>query len=201
GLVPHAHPVPETVFCLEGEVTTNVDGREWVMRPGDVLRVPAGAAHQTGNASATDPGRIFVMLPSAQITRTLVDVADAKRMVRGTEPPENAERVSLDATADLAPGEIRRVMPGLAVARAAKAAHGTVCECDRIVYGVSGSASVRTPQDAATVEVGGSLFVPAGVPVRWLSDTERATTLLVAYEIEDATELTVDASLFGDNHE
>lgn len=213
GLVPHAHPVPETVFCLEGEVTTNVDGREWVMRPGDTLRIPAGAAHQTGNASTTAAGRIFVMLPSAQITRTLVDVAAAKRMDRDAQPPKNAERVALDATAELAPGEIRRVMPGLAVTRVAGATAdgrsdvergttpGTVCECDRVLYGVSGSASVRTPEHEATIEAGGSLFVPAGVPARWVGDAEKMATLLVAYEIEDATELAVDASLFGGRDE
>jgi mannose-6-phosphate isomerase-like protein (cupin superfamily) len=47
----HLHPNSDEVFlCLEGRLRVDLDGREVVLEPGDLMTVPAGVAHCTAPA-------------------------------------------------------------------------------------------------------------------------------------------------------
>jgi quercetin dioxygenase-like cupin family protein len=55
----HLHPAQDEHFeVLEGELTTRVDGVERLLRAGDTLEIPRGAAHQMWNAGG-DPARVL----------------------------------------------------------------------------------------------------------------------------------------------
>jgi quercetin dioxygenase-like cupin family protein len=45
----HRHPYEETFITLEGTVTFTVDGEEIVAQAGEIVVVPAGAAHKFKN--------------------------------------------------------------------------------------------------------------------------------------------------------
>jgi quercetin dioxygenase-like cupin family protein len=52
---PHAHDHDESIWLIEGEITFGAEGREWRLRPGDRLMLPAGTVHtaRAGRAGAT----------------------------------------------------------------------------------------------------------------------------------------------------
>ena len=48
----HRHPYPEVFVIQAGEATFRVDGAEYPGRPGQVIVVPAGAAHAFRNSGS-----------------------------------------------------------------------------------------------------------------------------------------------------
>lgn len=68
----HVHRYPETFVVLNGSVTFNVNGSECRASAGDVLTVPAGAAHGFA-ADAPEGVRLIGIHASARIAQTFVD--------------------------------------------------------------------------------------------------------------------------------
>lgn len=52
GAPPHRHAEAETFHVIRGELTVNLDGRDQVLRAGDLVHVAPHAPHAFGNASA-----------------------------------------------------------------------------------------------------------------------------------------------------
>ena len=52
---PHTHDRDETICLVAGEITFTVDDRDYTLRPGDRLLLPAGTVHaaRAGQAGAT----------------------------------------------------------------------------------------------------------------------------------------------------
>jgi quercetin dioxygenase-like cupin family protein len=50
----HTHPGEEIIYVLEGSLEYRIDGKPVVVKPGDVLFVPAGVVHSVTNIGATN---------------------------------------------------------------------------------------------------------------------------------------------------
>jgi quercetin dioxygenase-like cupin family protein len=48
----HTHPGEEIIYVLEGTLEYQIDGRPVIVRPGDVLFVPAGTIHSVKNVGS-----------------------------------------------------------------------------------------------------------------------------------------------------
>ena len=69
----HTHPGDEIVYVLEGSLEYAVDGRRPVtLKAGDVLFIPAGAAHTAKNVGSTNGAELATYV--VQIGKPLVEV-------------------------------------------------------------------------------------------------------------------------------
>ena len=50
-MAAHSHPAEEVYLFVKGRGVVTVDGEERVMRPGDVVNIPANAVHTVRNDS------------------------------------------------------------------------------------------------------------------------------------------------------
>lgn len=49
---PHAHPNEQVAFCLEGAMVFTIGDREYLVRKGDVVWIPADTPHNQRNDGA-----------------------------------------------------------------------------------------------------------------------------------------------------
>jgi len=69
----HLHEFTESVTLLSGTVSAEVQGRRYAIGELDNVTIPRGFAHQTGNASQSEPAVIHIAMGSDRPERTLVD--------------------------------------------------------------------------------------------------------------------------------
>ncbi len=73
GVPAHVHPThEEAVVVLEGEFRARVGEEERVVRPGDVILVPAGVRHRLISVGPR-PGRLLAIFPTLAVVRQLVE--------------------------------------------------------------------------------------------------------------------------------
>jgi len=46
---PHTHPQEQIAFCLEGEMIFTIEGQDWLVQKGDVVRIPGHKVHHQRN--------------------------------------------------------------------------------------------------------------------------------------------------------
>ncbi len=61
-----SHPGVEFVFCLEGRLRYWIDGRDFLIEPGDSLMFDAQLAHRWHNAEATPTRSLLVLCPAGE---------------------------------------------------------------------------------------------------------------------------------------
>lgn len=49
---PHAHDHDESLWCIDGSIVFEIDGREYRLMPGDRLMLPSGTVHAARAGSA-----------------------------------------------------------------------------------------------------------------------------------------------------
>lgn len=60
---PHYHRrMEEAFYCISGAIALQVDGRDVILRAGEMAYVPPGVVHSFENASATEPAKILELL-------------------------------------------------------------------------------------------------------------------------------------------
>ena len=64
GPTPIVHTGHEFVYCLEGQLTYNVDGQEYLLEPGDSLIFEAHMPHRWGNFGNTSTRSILIVCPT-----------------------------------------------------------------------------------------------------------------------------------------
>jgi quercetin dioxygenase-like cupin family protein len=118
---PHVHSYEEAIYVLEGEVAVQIDGRAYLLVPGDYAFFPVGAVHAFENLSTTSPARwmdvvspvalrresgrkdTFFPTAAARLTRFAAapDFRDPTLALvghyEGTEPDHTANAVAEDA--------------------------------------------------------------------------------------------------------
>jgi quercetin dioxygenase-like cupin family protein/DNA-binding XRE family transcriptional regulator len=62
------HPGQEFVYCLEGRVVYEIEGRSYLLEPGDSLLFHATQLHSVRGADTGKPGRILLVLQSPEGT-------------------------------------------------------------------------------------------------------------------------------------
>lgn len=67
----HSHDYYEFYFFLEGDVSMNIDGRNYPLHPGDVILIPPGVPHYAAIDAASAPYRRFVFWISRRMYRML----------------------------------------------------------------------------------------------------------------------------------
>jgi quercetin dioxygenase-like cupin family protein len=67
----HTHSTAEMIYALSGYTNAIVDERAYILRPGDLLLIPAGVRHSVGNSSG-DPVCLYTFFPTAAPDRELV---------------------------------------------------------------------------------------------------------------------------------
>ncbi|UCF91277.1 MAG: cupin domain-containing protein [Desulfobacterales bacterium] len=50
---PHVHPNEQIGICIEGEAIFTIDGKDYLVRKGDVYNIPANVPHGERNEGAT----------------------------------------------------------------------------------------------------------------------------------------------------
>ena len=65
GLLPHRHsaPLEEIYYIISGKMTVNLEGNAYEVAQGDVVHVPAGAAHNCINNTSEICEALFVVAP------------------------------------------------------------------------------------------------------------------------------------------
>lgn len=61
---PHTHPHTQLTYCLRGEFEFTLNGRTYLLRPGDTLLFPAGAEH--GCTALSDGALLDVFTPARE---------------------------------------------------------------------------------------------------------------------------------------
>ena len=59
----HHHPYEHEIYVMEGQGTIWRDGKEVLIKPGDVLYIPADEQHQFRNAAA-NPFKFMCLIPA-----------------------------------------------------------------------------------------------------------------------------------------
>jgi 2-keto-3-deoxy-L-rhamnonate aldolase RhmA/quercetin dioxygenase-like cupin family protein len=95
----HTHPHGEAVTVLQGELTMEVEGRRYVLRPLDNIYVPPGAEHHAINAGTGKPAVAHVAMNSHEPSRVLVEARHVSRLMPESSSGEpGMEHVSRHAT-------------------------------------------------------------------------------------------------------
>jgi quercetin dioxygenase-like cupin family protein len=66
GPPPHRHDFEETFTLLEGELEATFRGKEFVIRAGETINIPANAPHQFRNASSKPVRMLCLCSPAGQ---------------------------------------------------------------------------------------------------------------------------------------
>jgi mannose-6-phosphate isomerase-like protein (cupin superfamily) len=66
GPPPHRHDFEETFILLEGEIEATFRGKNFVVRAGDTVNIPANAPHQFHNASSKPTRLLCICSPAGQ---------------------------------------------------------------------------------------------------------------------------------------
>ncbi|MFB6118285.1 cupin domain-containing protein [Halosegnis sp.] len=73
GSVPaHTNDIEHEQYVLAGEYVVGIGDKEWTVRAGDAIHVPAGAVHWYRNES-DEPGAFICAVPNGDDTIELVD--------------------------------------------------------------------------------------------------------------------------------
>ncbi len=79
---PHQHhEFEECIYVLSGQGITFADSREYKLKTGDTLLVPAGEKHVTRN-TGNEPLLLLCFFPVADITRATEEPAPSSRVSR-----------------------------------------------------------------------------------------------------------------------
>jgi quercetin dioxygenase-like cupin family protein len=90
---PHRHGAySEQLYVLDGEFTVWLGGRKAVLRPGDDLLIPAGAAHAVA-ATGDGPGRALVVASPSGFARLITEAGTPDQ--GGGVPPSAAPDMDL----------------------------------------------------------------------------------------------------------
>jgi 4-carboxymuconolactone decarboxylase len=65
----HSHSIEQVLIVTEGKGIVATDKEEIIVRPGDVIFIPAGEKHWHGAAKGTTFSHIYVMSPDQKITQ------------------------------------------------------------------------------------------------------------------------------------
>lgn len=68
----HRHDVDEMVIVIDGQGSYHLDGEDVGVSAGDVVFIPAGAAHGTRNTGST-PLHVHAVFPSRQVVMEMLD--------------------------------------------------------------------------------------------------------------------------------
>lgn len=97
---PHIHPTQdEFIYMLEGRFDLELDGKEAVARPGDLVRMPAGIPHGIFNKTDAPVKCFFWVSPS----RRLFDLFWALHNLGPTPNPADVVAVSAKHEVDFLP--------------------------------------------------------------------------------------------------
>lgn len=87
----HTHPTSEVIYAHSGYANAIVDDRAYILRPGDLLHVPAGIRHLVRNASG-DPACLYTFFPASAPERAAAPEPESSHFMLVT-PPDAPERI------------------------------------------------------------------------------------------------------------
>ena len=86
GPAPHRHDCEETFIVLEGEVEATFRGKQYIVRAGETINVPANAPHRFQNISDTPARLLCICSPAGQ--EDLFREVGVPVATRTTAPPK-----------------------------------------------------------------------------------------------------------------
>ena len=94
---PHVHPTQdEFVYVLSGRYDLWLDGKEFVAKAGDLVRMPKGLAHGIFNKSDADATSLFWVAP----TRSLKELFER---IHNVPDPAEVVRIAAEHEVDFLP--------------------------------------------------------------------------------------------------
>ncbi len=87
----HTHPTSEVIYTYSGYANAIVDDRAYILRPGDLLHVPAGVRHLVRNASG-DPACLYTFFPTSAPERDSAPEPESSHFML-VAPPDAPERI------------------------------------------------------------------------------------------------------------
>ncbi len=206
----HTHPHSEAITVVSGELTFVVEGREYLLRPRDCIHIPTSIVHEAFNRSTEAPCLAHCSFGQAAPERTLVD-QKFKVIKRHLEPaqaadPEHVVRFDDAESYPLAENTyfydlFNGTMGSQGICGGyGRFDQGTSLPCH--VHDYDESISIIKGQ--ATCEVSGRRYtlancdtavIPAGLPHRFINDSNKPMAMIWVYAGDMPTRQLVDASL------
>jgi len=203
----HTHPCSEAITILQGEGLFIVEGRTYRLDPLDCLHVPAGVAHEPGNASATKPLIVLSAFASPNPGRDEVKTVFRKQdRTNGDPDPKDPEHISRFRTAekyelaegtqffDLFAGRFGSV--GICGGYG-KFQPGTSLPChihdyDESITIVEGEAICEVAGKRYTLSGCDTAFIPQGKPHRFLNESQKPMAMIWVYAGSEPSRSIVD---------
>lgn len=165
---PHVHSHEEAIYVLDGEVAVQIDGRAYLLVPGDYAFFPLGVVHAFENLSAS-PARWMDVGSPVALRR------ESGR--KDTFFPASASRLTRSATA-----------PDFRDPTLVLVGHYEGTEPDHVAKAVAGDARNRSSAGMDT-----AVLAYSGISVKMLVDERRGANLLnmfmVDYEVNGAAQV------------
>lgn len=187
GLPWHKHTVSEAVTVLAGEASCSVEGRTYRLRQFDCIHIPAGTAHETRNASASEPlvaqWAFAAPVPSRELVEPVAPTEDRAFADPVEGVPEHIVRLSGAPHYELSSGTrfcdlfARRTgavgfrggygefSPGSSVSY-------RVHDCDESITIITGEAVCEVAGERYRLSGYDTLFVPHGRQHRFFNESE-----------------------------
>ncbi|AWT59635.1 MAG: Quercetin 2,3-dioxygenase [Candidatus Moanabacter tarae] len=209
GVVPyHTHECSECITPLKGNTCVEVEGRRYLLNPGDSIHVPAGIPHTVDHADNDSECLMHCAFGSSVVTREFLDRPDFKKTEVLSEEPninfqEHVVRSTKGECVESTAGAVSLTLfDGSMGAEGLCGGYsefqpGTAIACHFHPY----DESISIVKGEAVCEVDGRSYrladcdtamIPEGICHRFLNDTNELMAMIWVYAGERRTRTVVD---------